>query len=922
MSLSLLLPRRANPRITTFFVRATVRQSRANVWTSAAIRKRFLDYFASKDHRVLPSASLIPEESDQSLLFTNAGMVPFKKYFQRPDTAPHPQVATIQKCLRAGGKHNDLDNVGYTPRHHTFFEMMGNFSFGGYDKRQAIIYAWEFLTQHLQLPVDRLRVSVLASDTESQAIWKNIVGLSADHIDVLGSQDNFWSMGDGEGPCGPCTEIFWDTRQLDRSTEDRWLEIWNIVFMEFYRDSHGKLDKLPTLCIDTGMGLERMASVLQNRSNNFDTDALYPLVSAVGTLVGGGHSSLDQVIPGKAEMLAGQRIIADHLRSSSFLIADGVVPSNVGRGYILRRIIRRAVRAGRQLGLVDPFLRSLYPTVTQLLGNAYPELTEKGTLIADQLHQEESIFYKTLDKGLLLLEQAFSRPEFAQKKLIDSHTAFTLYDTHGFPVDLTCAIAKERGWQVDTKGFAKLQQKQRERSQHTWKTTGPTSTAADLSSAWADSMIRSGKANGSTFVGYDPTQLTTHSKVLAIQPLGKNQWSILLDRCPFYGLGGGQVPDRGTLRTNQGVVARVTNIQPLDDYGPVLTVHLGEHVNVTDPSQGSTSNPWLRTGDTVTCQVDLEYRRDLTVHHSATHVLNSALRQVLGREILQAGSLVEHDRLRFDFTSDPLTAEQLAQVEAAVNDVARNSLQVTTRCSTLQEAKAQGALASFTEKYADTVRVVEELCCGTHVANTASLYPFKILNERSVAAGTRRIEAKAGWACIAYLQQQQQRLDHLAENLRTTPDKLEQTVAGLQQEHSETVQALNRWINKLVRSSAPPQRIETTSAGTKVYFHEVDTDFDIGFLRRRAAFLREDSPPDVIHVLTNGSHVLVTLGATQSTSPTAAVAHHSGKIVQAILKDLGGKGGGQAHMAQGKIASNTPTTINQKFVRICLAHIQ
>ncbi|KAJ1651196.1 hypothetical protein IWQ61_008184 [Dispira simplex] len=812
------------------------------------------------------------------------GMVPFKKYFQRPDTAPHPQVTTVQKCLRAGGKHNDLDNVGYTPRHHTFFEMMGNFSFGGYDKRQAIIYAWEFLTQHLQLPVDRLRVSVLASDTESQAIWNTVIGLPTDRIDILGNQDNFWSMGDGEGPCGPCTEIFWDTKQLDRSAEDRWLEIWNIVFMEFYRDAHGKLSKLPTLCIDTGMGLERMASVLQSRSNNFDTDALQPLVSAVDSLAERSHKSSDQVTPRNAEMLAGQRIIADHLRSSSFLIADGVVPSNVGRGYILRRIIRRAVRAGRQLGLVDPFLRLLYPTVTQLLGNVYPELTEKGTLIADQLHQEETIFYKTLDKGLLLLEQAFGRPELAHKKRVDSHTAFTLYDTHGFPVDLTCAIAKERGWQVDTEGFTRLQQKQRERSQHTWKTTGPTSSAAVLASAWADSIVHNSRVKSSTFVGYDPTQLTIQSQVLAIQPLGENRWSVLLDRCPFYGLGGGQVPDHGTLRTSQGVVTQITNIQPLEDYGPVLTVLLGEHVNITQPSQTSTTNSWLQAGETVTCQVDLAYRRDVTVHHSATHVLNSALRQVLGREILQAGSLVEHDRLRFDFTSDPLTAEQLAQIEAVVNEVAQNSLQVTTRWLPLQEAKAQGALASFTEKYTDTVRVVEipnvsqELCCGTHVGNTASLYPFKILNERSVAAGTRRIEAKAGWACIAYLQQQQQRLDHLAENLKTTPDKLEQTVTGLQQEHAETVQTLNRWISKLAQSTASPQRIETTSAGTIVHFHAVDTDLDAGFLRRRAAFLRDDSPPNVVHVLTNGSHILVTLAASQSAPSSSAVIHHSGKV--------------------------------------------
>ncbi|RKP36117.1 tRNA synthetases class II (A)-domain-containing protein, partial [Dimargaris cristalligena] len=750
-----------------------VNLGRARLWTSADIRLRFLDYFQKQNHAVLPSSPLVPQSSDQSLLFTNAGMVQFKKYFLDPQTAPYKQVTTVQKCMRAGGKHNDLDNVGHTPRHHTFFEMLGNFSFGGYNKEQAITDAWNFLIQELQLPPGRLRVSVLESDQESFDIWHRVIGLPVDRIDRLGTDDNFWAMGHGEGPCGSCTEIFWDTGNTD--PDEQWLEIWNLVFMEFQRAADGTLARLPTLCVDTGMGLERIAAVLQKQPSNFDIDTFSHLTKAVEALL---SVTLKSQPPTNVEInrTALIRIIADHLRSSSFLLAEGVTPANNGRGYVLRRIIRRATRAGRQLGLQDPFLRTLFPALVRALGAAYPELEARGEFITDQLFREEVLFRQTLDKGIRLLEQVLvdrvNTPQGDKPNQVNAQMAFTLYDTHGFPVDLTCAIAQERGWTVDLEGFQKLSQAQRDLNRATFKgVRGP--TTAPYIGEWQQQGLET------PFIGYSPDRLTVESTVLAIESLGEGKAAVLLSPNPFYGLGGGQMADQGELLSLNGTsVGRVADVHEIYPGTSVVQIH------------GSTaSSPLpLQVGERVTSQVDAAYRQGLTIHHSATHMLNAAITQVTGQPTVQTGSQVKSDGLRFDFTCDALTSEQIAQIEELVNQIATQALPVTSQHMSLEEAQTQGATATFSEKYGDEVRVIEvglipnfskELCCGTHVANTSQIYPFKILTEGSISAGVRRIEAVAGLSCVHWLQAQATRLQDLANSLRVSPGRLETKLKDL-----------------------------------------------------------------------------------------------------------------------------------------------
>ncbi|ORY05644.1 alanyl-tRNA synthetase [Basidiobolus meristosporus CBS 931.73] len=824
--------------------------------SSIEIRERFMDYFAKQEHKKLPSSSLIPH-NDKTLLFTNAGMVPFKENFLKPDTAPFKKVVTIQKCMRAGGKHNDLDNVGHTPRHHTFFEMMGCFSFGGYTKETVIRLAWNFLTEVLELPEKRLRVSVLNTDEQSYNFWKNEMGLSSEKIIRCDEKDNFWSMGDGEGPCGPCTEIFWDT-QRDTDDEDRWLEIWNLVFMEFYRKSDGTLEKLPTPCIDTGMGMERLASVLQCKESNFEIDSFVTISNGIKELMK-KHRLSDDV----ALSAINKNIIADHLRASAFLISDGVVPSNIGRGYVLRRIIRRAVRAGRQLGLREPFLAELYPYLIDSLGpEAYPEIREREKTVKLVMEQEEKIFLNTLEKGLSLLENVFHNPEYTQQMKIPGEIAFQLYDTHGFPVDLTELIAREKGWSAR---FTE------------WK---------------AQNIVP-------TFTGYS-LHGSQDCKVLGVS-LSDKDLVIALDDCPFYGLGGGQVADKGYIQSSDGQKWEVIDVfQP---YEKSLALRIRpegyEAQNIADLDPSILDG--LKVGESVKAVVDDSHRKGAAVHHTATHLLNAALKNVLKKEVMQAGSLVESSRLRFDFThGKPLSPNQVELIEEWVNQAALSSTKVVTKELPLQEAIASGAVASFAEKYGETVRVIDipelskELCGGTHVHNTESIYPFKIVSEGSVAAGTRRIEAIAGNACVGWLRDQYGVFNRIAKGFKSTPATFEAQLAKLVEQNKSLQRQVNFYSEKQVSAPDLTEPSVKMLQDIPIKIHEIDPEFDNQFIAKRANFLKS-SEPNAIHILTSNNNIIVALDKAQYPKI------HAGKVLKNILQKLGGKGGGQAEMAQGKL---------------------
>ncbi|KAJ1909591.1 hypothetical protein IWQ60_011086 [Tieghemiomyces parasiticus] len=879
----------------------------SRLWTGNEIRQRFLDHFQEQGHQALPSSGLVPKADDRSLLFTNAGMVQFKDQFLRPQSAPFKRVTTVQKCLRAGGKHNDLDNVGFTPRHHTFFEMLGNFSFGGYDKLRAIQMAWAFLTEVLHLPKARLRVSVLTTDTESYAIWRHQVGVPSDRIDQLGEADNFWSMGHGEGPCGPCTEIFWDTGAAD--PEARWLEIWNLVFMEYHRDAAGTLTQLPTLCVDTGMGLERLTSVLQDVPSNFETDLFRGLLDAVAALPADPSRA---GVTGNRMIAPNQRIIADHLRASGFLLAEGVVPGNAGRGYVLRRIIRRAVRAGQQLGIEGPFLTQLYPALVASLGKAYPELGDRTAEVVDQLGGEEDLFRTTLSKGLQQLERTFRTvPTTGQTPVVDAATAFYLYDTHGFPVDLVDLIARERGWTVDLAGFDQLREVARQRSQDTWQGRSP---AATTKGAVTGSHCQTWQDRGftSTFTGYHLSQAESTGRILSTAPLDQGRYAVLVDPCPFYGLGGGQAADRGRISSAiTGADAEVLDVTQPYPGATVLTVRVDSRSNPTDP---------FPAGTPVTCKVDLVHRRGLAVHHSATHLLNAALRRVTGQTVEQMGSSVTADRLRFDFTSAPLTADQLASVETFVNEAALAAVSVAVDDSlTLVAAKARGALGLAGDTYGETVRVVEfpglssELCCGTHVANTSQLYPFKILSEGSVAARVRRIEAVAGPAAVAFLNRQYDRLDTLACAVQTNPARLESAVQSLVSDRARLEQRLGQLTARLVTAEADPQTVTLAAEGHPVYIYTLDTGVwaDSAVVAKRAQYLRE-THPGIVHIMVRGPHVIVSYSGAQL---------QAGMVLRRILTPFGGKGGGKPEQAQGRVGGEKAVKVDSEFTRICVAAV-
>ena len=754
------------------------------------IRSAFLDYFAKADHAVVPSSPLVPR-NDPTLMFTNAGMVQFKNVFTGLEKRPYLRAVSAQKCVRAGGKHNDLDNVGYTARHHTFFEMLGNFSFGDYFKERAIELAWNLITREFGLPKDRLTATVYIDDEVAFALWKKIAGLPESRIIRIAGADNFWAMGD-TGPCGPCSEIFYDHGDKipggppgsAEADGDRFIEIWNLVFMQYEQLADGGRIDLPRPSIDTGMGLERIAAVLQGTHDNYAIDLFGAIIRNVAELTG--------VEPDGAHK-ASHRVIADHLRASAFLIADGVLPSNEGRGYVLRRIMRRAMRHAELLGAREPLMWRLVPTLTREMGLAYPELTRAEALISATLKLEESRFRRTLERGLAILDQETRTLQSGDR--LKGEIAFTLYDTYGFPLDLTQDALRARGIAVDTEGFAAAMQAQREKARASWSGSGEAATET----VWFGLRERLGATE---FLGYDTenaegvvTALVREGRAVDALAAGESG-AVVLNQTPFYGESGGQVGDTGVL-TGEGVRFRVTDTQKR---AGDLFAHLGT------VEQGT-----LKPGAALVLEVDHARRRAIRANHSATHLLHEALRQVLGDHIAQKGSLVAPDRLRFDFSHPkPIVAEELERVEDIANEVVLENAAVTTRLMGQEEAIASGARALFGEKYGDEVRVVAmgesggnalgwsvELCGGTHVARTGDIGLVSIVGEGAVAAGVRRLEALTGTAARKHAQAQVELARRAAAELRAPLEDMPARVAGLVEERKRLERELSEARKKL-----------------------------------------------------------------------------------------------------------------------------
>ena len=740
------------------------------------IRRSFLDYFARHEHAEVASAPLVPF-SDPTLMFVNAGMVPFKNSFTGLETPPAPRATSAQKCVRAGGKHNDLDNVGYTARHHTFFEMLGNFSFGDYFKEQAILHAWTLLTKEWGLDKDRLLVTVYHTDDEAFDLWKKLTGFADERIIRIPTKDNFWAMG-SDGPCGPCSEIFYDHGDhiwggppgSPEEDGDRFVEIWNLVFMQFTQEADEIVGDLPKPSIDTGMGIERIAAVMQGVHDNYDTDTFRNLIAASEGLTG---------VKAEGDSTASHRVIADHLRSTSFLMADGVLPSNEGRGYVLRRIMRRAMRHAHLLGASEPLMHRLVPALVTEMGQAYPELQRGQALVQEVLEREETQFRRTLDKGLKLLDEATGTMD--EGGTLDGGTAFKLYDTYGFPYDLTEDALRSRGITVDKEGFDAAMEQQKAAARAAWKGSGQSASEE----VWFDLADTQGSTE---FTGYNST--TGEAEVVAIVKDGAQVQSaeagdevvVLTNQTPFYGESGGQTGDAGRIWTPEGLEFAVeTTNKPLGR----LHTHVGKLTG------GS-----VKVGDAVHLEVDAERRDRIRANHSATHLVHAALRNRLGDHVTQKGSLVSEDRFRFDFSHPkPLSEDDIAAIEAEVNDEIRANEQVGTRLMTPDDAVAAGALALFGEKYGDEVRVLSmgrrggegrnysvELCGGTHVKATGDIGLFKIVSESAVSSGVRRIEALTGEAARNWLVARDEAVRAIAGTLKTSPDEAPARVVALVEE--------------------------------------------------------------------------------------------------------------------------------------------
>lgn len=845
-----------------------------NIRLTADIREAFLSYFEKQGHTRVASSSLIPA-NDPTLLFTNAGMNQFKDAFLGNDNLGYNRATSSQKCVRAGGKHNDLENVGFTARHHTFFEMLGNFSFGDYFKKDAIHFAWEFSTKVLGLPKDRLRVSVFREDDEAAEIWHKQEGVPRDRIVRFDEADNFWQMGD-TGPCGPCSEIFWD--QGEEVDGDRWLEFWNCVFMQFDRSAQGVLTPLPKPSVDTGMGLERMAAILQGAPSNYDIDLMASLIKASQELLSQRTGKKINYNPKSRDLESSAlRVIVDHLRSTSFLIADGVLPSNEGRGYVLRRILRRAVRYGKRLGMNEPFLGELLPELTSQMGTVFPELHQRSSVIKDILKEEEEKFLVTLDRGLHLLEEAFVKT--GSSKALPADVVFKLYDTFGFPEDLTALIARERGLTVDSIGFQKLMNEAQERSRSSWKGSGETAILGEVKE-WKNKNIFP------HYTAYESSK--SDSKILAIVEGEKGSW-MAIDPCPFYGEGGGQVGDTGTLQLGAKTF-HVTDTQKPYEGGLAIYV----------PSPRGA----FKVGESVKAEVDLSKREATRANHTATHLLHSALRKVLGTHVLQAGSLVNDEKLRFDFSHNKsISAAELGQIELWVNQAIEQSVPLQISNTSYDDAvKNKGALALFSEKYGDVVRVVQipdlsaELCGGLHVKNTSDIKVFKIISEGTVAAGTRRLEAITGKGAMKYYRSRDELSKRLSERLKTPVSQLEERFDKILENQKKLEQEIQELQKKLLAGPSTSEVLEHLSSSTKIKFkiHALADDTDAKLLRDKGDMLRQKES-DAVHLVLAGKNILITADEQK------LVGFHSGELLKDLAAALGGRGGGQARTAQGSL---------------------
>jgi alanyl-tRNA synthetase len=849
--------------------------------TSAEIRQRFLDFFQQKGHEIVPSSSLVPA-NDPTLLFTNAGMVQFKELFLGQETRSYTRAATSQRCVRAGGKHNDLENVGYTARHHTFFEMLGNFSFGDYFKREAIQYAWEFLTIELALPADKLWVTVFEEDDEAAAIWINKMGVSPSRVSRIGAKDNFWSMGD-TGPCGPCSEIFYDHGPdvaggppgTPEEDGDRYIEIWNLVFMQYDRANDGTLSTLPKPSVDTGMGLERLAAVLQDAHNNYDIDLFQHLIQSIQDLSGTQdptHTSL--------------RVVADHIRSCAFMITDGVQPSNEGRGYVLRRIIRRAIRHGHKLGLKDAFFYKLVPPLVEEMGEAFPELAKAQANIERALKQEEARFADTLDKGLKILDQVIAS---MSDKEIPGETVFLLYDTYGFPIDLTADIARERDLTIDIAGFQRQMEAQRTRAR----------SANQFSGGLSQQVTISGETE---FCGYE--QLGNTSKIshilvnnLQVERLQAGQHGVIvLEQSVFYAESGGQAGDIGQITSDNASF----NVTDTHKQGKAFA-HIGQLENGT-----------LQIGDTVTAHIDETNRIATALNHSATHLLHAALQKELGEHVTQKGSLVNAQRLRFDFSHfEPVNDQQLHTIERMVNQQIRLNHDVETELMDLEQAKASGAMALFGEKYDAKVRVLRmgdfsvELCGGTHVNRTGDIGFLKITSEAGIASGVRRIEAVTGEIALDYIDANQSSLKAIATAIKAKPDNVEEKTEQLVQRNRQLEKDLDALKGKLASSvgsdlAGSAQNI----AGINVLASQLE-GADTKSLRDTVDQLKNKlAPAAIVLAAVDGDKITLIAGVTKDTTDKLK----AGDLVAHVANQVGGKGGGRPDMAQG--GGNQPQNLD------------
>ena len=845
---------------------------------SAEIRDAFLNHFASKQHQIVPSSSLIPG-NDATLLFTNAGMVQFKDVFLGADKRDYNRAVSSQRCVRAGGKHNDLENVGYTARHHTFFEMLGNFSFGDYFKQDAIAFAWEFLTEVLKLPKDRLWITVHVSDDEAADIWINEIGIDPKRLSRL-DEDNFWQMGD-TGPCGPSTEIFWDhgdhipggSPGSKDDDLDRYIEIWNLVFMQFERDSSGNMTALPSPSIDTGMGLERVAAVMQGVHNNYDIDLFQHLIKAAAGVIGVSDLQENSL-----------KVVADHIRSCAFLVIDGIKPSNEGRGYVLRRIIRRALRHGHNLGAKGSFFYKLVGSLGEVMGDAYPELISMQVDISNTLKKEEEQFARTLDKGMGVLDAAL---ENLSGDVLSGELIFQLYDTFGFPTDLTNDVARERGYSLDMEGYEACMEEQRNRAR----------SASQFGVDYSESI----RVDGSTaFSGYERLQNT--ATVLALYVAGEaaetataeSEVAIILDETPYYAESGGQVGDCGYLHSS-GAKIEVIDCRKAGDHH----LHIGRLISGE-----------LKVGEQVSASVDASVRQATALNHSATHLLHAALQQVVGEHVQQKGSLVNSERLRFDFSNDEaVTEEQIRQIEHIVNDQILANTVVATEVMSMDDAISKGAMALFGEKYGDEVRVLSmggdfsvELCGGTHASRTGDIGSVRVTNESSVASGVRRIEAVTGVRAIAYCDALQDTIGEVAAEIRASGNNLADKVRQMLEDNRRLQKEVDTLKSKLANASGTDLMAGIKDINGVSVLATVVEGADAKSLRGVADQVRSKLQSGVfLLAAVEGDKAALVAGVTHDLTDKVK----AGDLLKFVTAQVDGKGGGRADMAQGATGNIT-----------------